>query len=248
MQPRAPLASVKIPELPTIQFDELAETIVATQFFGRSANDPHAEKVHPSIDVSKIQVKGILLDRYSGHAMISVAGQPQQDFAIGDTVTSGAILERVEPDRIFLRAGTSSVVAMLEDSDTPPLIRYAESEIPAGLSQPGSSKTPKKVLPKKIYLSRAEISGQVRNPHELLSQLSVVPQKGGGFLVQDVKAGSVAEQFGLQPGDVVHKIGDVSINYADDIMRAYRESKEKTKVTAELERNGQKSSLIYEVN
>jgi len=60
-----------------------------------------------------------------------------------------------------------------------------------------------------------------------------------GAIVENVEAGSPAESVGIQPGDVIHRMGNTRIATAADLTRAIKSLGNQPQVVLQIERNGQ---------
>jgi putative serine protease PepD len=68
--------------------------------------------------------------------------------------------------------------------------------------------------------------------------VSVGPADGGGAVIGEVVPGSPADQAGLQPGDVLTRMGDRPITNASDLVSAVQESAAGDTVEVEFQRDG----------
>ncbi len=63
---------------------------------------------------------------------------------------------------------------------------------------------------------------------------------GHGILVREVKNGSIAQQLGIVPGDVIVSINRKNITSADDFKKAYKLATRKRVLSVEIDRGGTK--------
>lgn len=71
-------------------------------------------------------------------------------------------------------------------------------------------------------------------------------ESGVGVLVASVEAGSLAEALGVQPKDVIVKIGDQSIGDPSDVRRALRDIAKGEQVVVQVNRRGEQVELKAE--
>lgn len=189
---------------------------------------------------------GVVAAGGSSYALISVDGQPQEPFAIGDEVTAGAILDSVFPDRVILmRAGVAE--SLLLEGLAPPLDVAAP---PQAAAAAGSERYAEIVRnsPNQFYVPRSLVNDQLKKPQELLTQALMVPNSGGGYAVHEVQAGGAFEKLGLQVGDVVKSINGQPLNSVNDAMRMYQQLRFLRDVRLEVVRGGQSETLQYNIN
>ncbi|HEY6329245.1 MAG TPA: Do family serine endopeptidase [Blastocatellia bacterium] len=69
-----------------------------------------------------------------------------------------------------------------------------------------------------------------------------------GAMVDQVQPDSLAAEAGLNPGDVIHQVGRVQINSADDLIQASKALKSGDQVAIKFERNGQMQFVTMSVD
>jgi len=176
-----------------------------------------------------VVLTGVMVYGSDSFAIFSVGGAPEEPFAIGQEVISGASLYSVLADRAILQRGGGFEAAILRDSD---------SKLPAGAVVSGTSTT----------TIRPEM---LRSP-QVLSQAHIVPNSGGGFLVRTIQAGSIYEKLGLRAGDVIRSINGQTVNNMEDVLRIYRETggdlSQPMQVTLDVMRAGKPEQLQFQMN
>lgn len=190
---------------------------------------------------------GVVAAGGESYALISVDGQPQEPFAIGDEVTAGAVLDSVFPDRVILmRAGVAE--SLLLEGLAAPLDVAAPPQAAAAAA--GSERYAEIVRnsPNQFYVPRSLVNDQLKKPQELLTQALMVPNAGGGYAVHEVQAGGAFEKLGLQVGDVVRSINGQPLNSVNDAMRMYQQLRFLRDVRLEVVRGGQSETLQYNIN
>ncbi|GMR19868.1 MAG: type II secretion system protein GspC [Gammaproteobacteria bacterium] len=173
-------------------------------------------------------------------ALISVDGQPQTPFTIGEVVAHGASLQTVYPDRAILQRAGVLESLVLED---------VAKSLP---SQSVSVINPRTVAADRIQqlgdnnyvVPRNIIGEQLKNP-DFLRQAHIVQYKDGGFLVKHIKRGSLYEKLGLQKGDVIKNVNGEPLNSVADAMSHYQKLNTLGQVQIEVTRNGQSQVLQF---
>lgn len=188
-----------------------------------------------------LKLSGVVSAGDQSVALISVSGQPQSPFFIGDEVSHGAILDSVYPDRAILKRNGVLESLVLED---------VSSSLPGGAVQtaPAAGISPDaqvKNMGQNIYaIPRNLIDSQLSNP-EFLRNATIVVHKDGGFLVKRMKKGSLYEKLGLQRGDIIKGANGQPINNIQDAMRQYQQLGSLGQVELEVLRAGQRQTLQF---
>lgn len=221
------------------------QTLVAASLFGEIPAAAAEATDSVALTSLNLALKGVIAIKNSGLAFISVQGKPEDLFSLGQEVMPGVTLSIVHSDRVILRRAGRFETLMLESYDfvakLQPLSPESESTVKSDPT------TGRGTADKPFVVSRASLRSEVRSPQELLSQAVFVPNNGGGFLLKEVRAGSLIEQFGLRPGDVVRSANGQALNYADDIQRVYRQLADARQLKLELNRDGKREELNYQI-
>ena len=219
----------------TVSFNP--QTLLAAHLFGQAPVSQAGQSIE-SIPLSSLNLvlTGVVAAGGASYALISVNGQPQEPFAIGQEIISGAVLQAVYPDRAILIRGGVSESLMLEGmaKGLPDVIGVALP--PAGIQQ---------TAPNQFALPREMVTEQLRRPQELFSQALMVPNAGGGFLVREIQPNSLYEKLGLRVGDVIRSVNGKPVNTVDDAMKAYQAASTQRDIRVEVIRGGQSEHLTY---
>ncbi len=216
------------------------QPLLDTHLFGRAARGPGGTMESIPISSLNLVLVGVIAAAGGGYAMISVDGRAQESFAVGQEIIGGAILQSVLADRVLIQRGGITESLMLQDQIKPldGVTTYAPPPanpyLPA-VQQQGD---------KQFKVTREEVHKQMRSP-EFLSQARLIPSPGGGFLVREIKAGSVYDKLGLRIGDVIRGVNGTPVNNAEDAMKFYQQLAELSNVRLEIVRAGQIEQLQY---
>lgn len=184
-----------------------------------------------------LKLNGVVAAGDSSVALISVSGQPQSPYFIGDEVSHGAILDSVHPDRAILKRNGVLESLVLED---------VSSSLPSSAVQ---SRSPRNAnvrnMGQNAYaIPRNLIDSQLSNP-AFLRNATIVAHKDGGFLVKRMKKGSLYEKLGLKRGDIIKGANGQPINNIQDAMRHYQQLGSLGQIELEVQRAGQSQMLQF---
>jgi general secretion pathway protein C len=221
------------------------QPLLAANLFGQASPEASAGR-SDSLPISSLNLvlTGIIASPHGGHVLISVNGQPQEAFSIGQIITGGAVLRAVYPDRAVIERNGTRESLILEGADKSSAGQWAPN---AAISRPAAAPANaiREVDANHYVVNRAQITSQMRAP-DFLRQASVIPSPGGGFKIQQIQPGSLYEKMGLHPGDIVKVVNGQPINSADDAMRIYQQMQGNAAIQIEISRNGKPDTLHYQ--
>lgn len=203
---------------------------------GRLANLP--------ISSLNLVLNGVIASASGGYALISANGQPQEPYAVGETITADAVLQAVYPDRVVIRRNGILESLMLagleklqiEHRPASPATSRISTDSGAGIQETSANH---------YTVQRENLAAQMRTP-DFLRQATIIPASDGGFLVRQIQAGSLYEKLGMRVGDVIKTVNGQAVNTAEDAIRLYQQMSSFTSVQMEIVRGGKTESLNYQ--
>lgn len=103
----------------------------------------------------------------------------------------------------------------------------------------------------KVSLSREKVQPLLQNPNALMQMAQFKPhtRQGSvqGFQISNIQPGSLLQQLGLQPKDILTRIDGQSISGPADLLQAYSSLKQSSLVSLDIIRQGQNRSLLIEI-
>ena len=242
--PLAPL--VLAPPIPAPQQNTFSlQPLLAAHLFGQVSQELRGGRLE-NLPISSLNLvlTGVIASASGGYALISVNGQPQEPFGVGQTVTGDAVLQAVYPDRVVIQRNGVLESLMLEGADKTPMERWTP---PAAAYRPPA--TPGNAVQEtganRYLVEREQLAAQMRTP-DFLRQATMIPSKDGGFQVQQIQAWSLYEKLGLRADDVIKVANGQPVNSAEDAMRLYQQMQGFATVQIEITRNGRPENLFYQ--
>ena len=242
------------PNLPQVVAEAASTRSAGPAFDPRLILDAHLFGKAPAPEVTKnnlnnvplsslnLVLTGVVAAGDDGIALISVSGQPQMPYAIGDMVSHGAVLYGVYPDRAILQRNGVLESLILEDVAKSLPNKSVVNMRPSSTRQ--AAARIRTLGNNNFALPRNLIGEQLKNP-DFLRQAHIVGRKDGGFLVRKLKKGSLYEKLGLRQGDVIKSVNGEPINTIEDAMRQYQQLNTAGQVQVEVLRNGQPQMLQF---
>jgi general secretion pathway protein C len=228
------------------------EPLLAAHLFGQASQELTGGRLD-NLPLSSLNLvlTGVIAAAGGGYALISVNGQPQEPFAIGQSVTAGAVLHAVYPDRVIIQRNGALESLLLEGADetapqSSPSASLYTPPVRGGYTPPvGGGNMVREAAANHYVVQREQLAAQMRTP-EFLRQATITPTGSGGFQVQQLQPGSLYEKLGLRAGDVIKSVNGQSVNSAEDAMKLYQQMANVASVQIEVLRGGKPEHLYYD--
>jgi len=197
-----------------------------------------------------LKLLGVLAgDKEYGYAIISSGGNKIKHYGLGDDVPGGATLHAVYSDRVILERDIRMETLRLPRANA------------KGFNQKKISKTTKTSVSSPTKPAAAETSfetvGQFRqeimkNPVRLTEFINAAPHndeegKFMGYKLTPSKNTDMFYQLGLQPGDVVTSINDVTLDAPNKGPEAMQKMATASEVTLVVMREGTEITLFQDL-
>ena len=202
-----------------------------------------------SSDSLKLRLVGTLMGSgtLSGAVLEDTAKKTQKFYHVNDSVIPGRVLlAHVEKAAVILRVGASYGILKA---------RYTAEDDGGQMltsSGPTSSVHGIRKLDGTHWLieSRA-VHSAVKNLNQLMMQARAVPNmvagKPNGFRIVEIQPGSLYQEVGLLPGDVIESINGMSMSDPQNFMKALSTLGTATQVSIDLVRNGAPQTFSYQI-
>lgn len=237
---------VLAPPTPSSQQNTFSlQPLLAAHLFGQVSQELRGGRLE-NLPISSLNLvlTGVIASASGGYALISVNGQTQEPFGVGQTVTGNAVLQAVYPDRVVIQRNGVLESLMLEGAEnsppaqwTPPVAARRSAAVPENIVRETGAN--------RYTVEREQLAAQMRTP-DFLRQATMIPSKGGGFQVQQIQAGSLYEKLGLRAGDVIKVVNGQPVNSAEDAIRLYQQMSNIGAVQMEITRDGKSEHLYYQ--
>ncbi len=187
-----------------------------------------------------VAVKGIVAGSgKDGFVVVEEQGKNKQMLYKVGNMVAGAKLVKISRKAVtFLVGDKERVLKMVETSEGPLM--------PARPGQPTVA-MPARGGP--MVISRSEVDASLRDMGTMLSQAQLRPYytdgKPDGFIITNIRPGSVYERLGLVNGDVVQGTDGRKLVTADDVTALYNSMKSNSSFMLKIRRGGSDQSLQY---
>jgi general secretion pathway protein C len=203
-----------------------------------------AEKAPVIPDVATLyDLRGTVAgDSKYGFAVIEEKSRKKQGlYKVGDSLAGGKIT-RITRNSIVLKIGNEEKNLKMSETKEAPILpsgnSIAEKAPPPVISASGA-----------VVVNRSDISEGLRDIGSLLSQAQIRPYFSmgtpDGFLVTNVKPGSVYQKLGITNGDILQGVNDRNLKTADDMLEFYNTMKGTSSMSLNIRRQGRQEKLNY---
>jgi len=174
----------------------------------------------------------------------------------GAELEPGVRLARIERDFVTLSRGNvqETLDILPVGSKTRSIAPPAPPATVSGASAPG-------VVPGEIRVTRlgenlyslddATVSQLTGNINQYMTNVRLIPyfegNRSAGYRIAAVRPGSAFEQLGFRGGDVIQQVNNVDLSTPDKVYTIFQNLKDEKRVTVNILRQGQKSSINYEI-
>jgi len=100
-------------------------------------------------------------------------------------------------------------------------------------------------------VSKGDLASVLSDPGKILAQVRVDPYFEGdrtvGFKVSQIEKGSLVDRLGIRDGDIIKRVDGQPIDSIEKAIQVYKRVKNKRVISVDLQRDGQMSTLTYEI-
>lgn len=174
----------------------------------------------------------------------------------GAELEPGVSIARIERDFVTLARGAAREkleilpVGSKTRSIAPPAPPVTEGAAAAPAVVPGEIRVTK-LGENSFSLDEGTVGQITGNINQLMTNVRLIPyfegNKSAGYRVAAVRPGSAFEQLGFRSGDVIQQVNNVDLSTPDKVYTIFQNLKDEKKVTVNILRQGQKSSINYEI-
>ncbi len=165
----------------------------------------------------------------------------QEVYQEGDRVKQ-ALIKRILRHNVVINTGRRDEVLTMVPEESKGKTRAPERATRAR-RRPAAGST--------IRLDREELESQMENLNELMQQVRIRPfmegRRPAGFLVSNIKPGSLFSKMGLRNGDVIQGVNGEAITTPDQAIELYESLMEGGEIALEIKRGRRKQNLRYEI-
>lgn len=223
--------------------EDLAGRIIDLHLFGRVDVEPTpapedvADAPETRLDLT---LRGVLAtgERETARAIIQVGSGDEESFGIGATVTRGAVIREIRPDRVLLEREGRLETLRLPREELPEAVERARASSGGGREE----------LAWRLSQYRREL---VQDPQQAMELLRVQPVSEDGRLkgyrLTPLKEKELFRQAGLRPGDVLKSVNGMALSDPTRMGEVMRELSTADRLVLTVDRGGRQQTVVVRV-
>ena len=247
-------STIKLSKGPAAEVRPLDDYAIITErslFGGTSKGSLDAPPEQDALDDMPVAVKSLGLKlvgtvvaskREDSSAIIEdLSTRKQEAYREGDRVKQ-ALIKRILRHNVIINAGRRDEVLTMEPEESTGKSAAPERKARA---------RPKRTASSSIRLNRDDLEAQMADLNDLMQQVRIRPfmegRRPAGFLVSNIKPGSLFSKMGLRNGDVIKGINGEAITTPDQAIELYESLMEGGEIALEIKRGRRRQNLRYEI-
>jgi general secretion pathway protein C len=181
-----------------------------------------------------------------------------------EEVEPGAFLSSIERDKVWLTRGSEREMLELlpvgsktRASLSPP-VAGGKSAAPAAPQAAGTAPAQavgeirvERLADNRFSIDEAGVTQLTTNINQYMTQVRLIPffegNKSAGYRIAAIRPGTTFEQLGFQGGDVLQQVNGLDVSSPEKLYTIFQNLKDEKKVSVNILRQGQKSTLTYEI-
>jgi len=175
-----------------------------------------------------------------------------------EEVEPGAILSSIERDKAWLTRGSeremlellpvgSKVRASLPPTAAP---GAPQAAVPPSSQTPGDIRV-ERLADNRFSIDEAGVAQLSGNFNQFMTQVRMVPyfegNKPAGYRLAAIRPGTTFERLGFQGGDILQQVNGVDLSSPEKIAAIFQNLKDEKKMSVDILRQGQKTTMTYEI-
>ena len=210
-----------------------------------SAGGPSGGTAGASESSGMLEVRGTVAGdpKYAFAIIEDKSRKRQRLYRVGD-MAGGARIVRIMRNAVAVRIDDREQVLRVPETSEKPILPDRPEP---GAAVPVPTATP---LPDgTIAVNRNAIEAGLKDLGTMLSQAQIRPYFSAGapdgFIISNIKSGSIYQKIGLNNGDIIQGINNRSMKTADDMMELYNIMKSGSSVSLRINRQGRQETFNY---
>lgn len=176
-------------------------------------------------------------------AIFSTGGGKDIAVFVDREISPGMKLLEVKPDHVVVSRNGVRERIELEAGRS----NAAAANARGGRMAPGFRVNVVRSSANSYSFSRKELDDALRDPGQLTHLGLIGMRPGGGVVMEQAPAGSLAAKLGLQPGDTIKKINGQPVGSSGDLARFYQQFATTSVINAEIQRGSSTVQLSYAI-
>ena len=246
-------STIKLSKGPAAEVKPLDDYAIITErsLFGGTSGSIAAPPEQDALDDMPVAVKSLGLKlvgtvvgskREDSSAIIEdLSTRKQEAYREGDRIKQ-TLIKKILRHNVIINTGRRDEVLTMEPE---------ESTVKSAAPERKARARPKRTASSSIRLNRDDLEAQMADLNDLMQQVRIRPfmegRRPAGFLVSNIKPGSLFSKMGLRNGDVIKGINGETITTPDQAIELYESLMEGGEIALEIKRGRRQQNLRYEI-
>lgn len=182
-------------------------------------------------------------------------------YRLRQEIEPGATLVRIERDAAWIQRGkvreklellpVGSRVRLAAAPASPGVAPPARSAATAAAAGTGTDIRVSKIGENTYSMDEASLSQLTGNFNQFMTQVRLIPyfegNKNSGYRIAAIRPGTAFEKMGFTGGDVIQAINGIELSTPERMFTVFQNLKDEKRVSINVLRQGQKTTLTYEI-
>ncbi len=151
----------------------------------------------------------------------------------------------------LLPVGSKARLTLPPAAPVPAAGRAPGAPVPPGAGGEGPPLRVTKMGENSYSLDESSVSQLTGNINQYMTQVRLIPyfegNKSAGYRLAALRPGSAFEQLGFRGGDIIQQVNSVDLSSPEKMYTIFQNLKDEKHVTVNIVRQGQKSTITYEI-
>lgn len=172
-------------------------------------------------------------------------------------IEPGVRVAGIERDHVWIRRGQTKEKLELLPVGSRSRIPAAPAPPPVSVaaqrtaSPPNSSIRVNRIGEHSFSLDEETVTQLTGNINQFMTQVRIIPyfegNQSAGYRLAAMRPGSAFDQLGFRGGDIIQRVNNVDLTSPEKMYTIFQNLKDEKRVTVDILRQGQKSTLTYEI-
>ncbi|GAB4371431.1 MAG: hypothetical protein Kow00128_19290 [Deltaproteobacteria bacterium] len=173
-------------------------------------------------------------------------------------IEPGVRVASIERERVKLRQEGAlntlellPVGSRLRGAAPTPAPTAARGRVLRPAPQPGVSIQVNRIGENAFSMDEGTVAQLTGNINQFMTQARIIPyfegNQSAGYRLAAIRPGSAFEQLGFRAGDIIQRVNTVELNSPEKMYTIFQNLKDEKRVTVDVLRQGQKTTLTYEI-
>ncbi len=196
--------------------------------------------------------------RESRRAILWTEGMKEpRAYREGEEIEPGIRVAGVERDFVWLGRGAAREkleilpVGTRTRTVAPPSVPSPRTSAGAPAAPPAAQVQVNRLGENSFAIDESSVNELTQNINQFMTQVRIIPyfegNRSAGYRLAAIRPGSAFEQLGFRGGDVIQRVNDVELSSPEKMYTIFQNLRDMKRVQVDVLRQGNKTTLTYEI-